>query len=171
MGRAITITDLSQVTGYSRHQLRGLLDELPMYKIRSEGARIAKNYSAHDMVLIALCCRLETQHGLKRQSIVAIASEIAQALSRPNRIVKSAKLLLTYNPIQVEYCEQTIEVGDDALVIALEPIFAIVNEHLMPGHRPKQYELNLGLLEVSAVQIDEISNVERSGSKKGREQA
>jgi hypothetical protein len=149
MGRAITINDLSLVTGYTRHQLRALLAELPMYQLPEEAERVAANYSALDMVLVAVCCRLEARYGFRRKAVAGYAAPIAEAINRPGGISKSSRLLLSFDPLAVEYREDSIEIVGDAVVIALGPIVAAVSGHLMPMRRPRQYELNLSSIALS----------------------
>lgn len=159
MGRPLTITDLCELSGYSRHQMHGLLKELPMYSKgkRSGTARVAKTYSMHDLVVVTLCCRLETRYGMKRQSITGFAEDIARILGGPDKVTRAGRLILKYEPLRVDYVEQLRTHVDDGLVIALEPIIASIEQHLTPVDAliPKhQTEFNYGLIEVKAGRKD-----------------
>lgn len=132
--------------------MRGLLDELPMFNKRVGSARIAKTYTPHDLLLVGLFCRLETRFGLKRQAICGFAVDVARVLGGPNKASRAGRLILTYEPPQVVYVEQPGTHVEDGLVIALAPIIALVDEHLMPVSAPNpthQTEIYFGLHEVS----------------------
>lgn len=153
MARSLTITDLCEISGYSRHQMRGLLDELPVFNRRVGSARIAKTYSSHDLFLVALFCRLETRFGLKRQIICALATEIADVLGGSNKVTKAGRLILTYEPTRVTYVEQLQTNIDDGLVISLAPVISLVDDYLLPASAAipvHQTEINFGLHEVSS---------------------
>lgn len=153
MGRPITMTDLCELSGYTRHQMRGFLGELPMYCKRKGNARVAIEYSTHDLLIVTVCCRLETRYGIKRQTVCGFADGIARILGGPDRVRQSGRLVLKFDPIQVDYVEQLGTQIGDGVVVALEPVMALIERHLAPVGRPvpkHQMEINYGLLEVSS---------------------
>lgn len=144
--RPLTMNDLCVLSGYSRDQVRGLLNKLPMYAERRGRARIATLYSAQDLMVVALCCRLETRYSLKREAVAALAPHISKELARPRSVARHARLILEFDPPSATYVEK---VGDlaDGLIIALEPIFEQVDDYLLPGHSARvsmQRDLALG---------------------------
>jgi len=153
MSRDLTINDLCQISGYSRHQMRGLLDVLPIQGNRSGGARVANTYTGLDLLLVVVCCKLETKYGLKRQVVGEVASRLVPALSGPSRVAPQARLVVTFDPVDVIYVEEANVAVPDGLVVALEPVFALVDAHLAParsGSGKRQHEFNFGLLGVAS---------------------
>lgn len=126
--------------------MRGLLDELPMFGAKDGEARVAKSYTAHDLLVVALCCRLEARYGLKRQTVVGIAAQLADQLSGPRAVATSARILILYEPLRVEYLGQANDVVD-GLIVGLAPVFAQVDDYLIPGQSSSalmQRQLDLG---------------------------
>lgn len=153
MSRPITMTDLCELSGYTRHQMRGFLGELPMYGKRKGNARVAIEYSTHDLLIVTMCCRLETLYGIRRQTVCSFAEGIARILGGPDRVIRSGRLILKYDPIQVDYVDQLGPQISDGIVVALEPVITLIERHLTPADTPvpkHQMEMNYGLLEVKS---------------------
>jgi hypothetical protein len=158
--RTLKHNNLVEVCGYSKDRLRGLLDELPQYANVPATARVAKEYSRHDLLVIVLCCRLETRYGLRRATISSLCLELAKALRGPRPISKQAKLIINFEPPGVAYAEQSGELND-GLVVALEPVFSQVDDYLLPNRSldwPQQ-ELALPPMPLPNVVEDLISAV------------
>ena len=138
MGRPITMTDLCELSGYTRHQMRGFLGELPMYGKRKGNARVAIEYSTHDLLIVTVCCRLDTRYGIKRQTVCAFADGIARILGGPDRVKQSGRLVLKFDQIQVDYVEQLgTQIGDGvvvALVCPFRPFFPAHRRPCAPGN-------------------------------------
>jgi len=131
MRRPVTIGDLCELTGYSRDQMRGLLAELPRFANRPSAARVAQEYSNHDVMVVVLLCRLETLYGLKRGSVAALCEAVAQTIAMPRVVSKRARLLVDLATAQCDYCEDVPKVAD-GLVVPLEPVFSAIDAYLMP---------------------------------------
>lgn len=129
--RPITISDLCELTGYSRDQLRGLLAELPRFACRRAEARVARVYSNHDAMLLVLLSRLETVYGLKRSVVSALCESIATTLTAPREVSKQACLVLRIQDAACEYVDGTPQI-EDGLVVALAPIFLAIDSYLLP---------------------------------------
>lgn len=129
--RPITISDLCELTGYSRDQMRGLLAELPRFARRRAEARVARVYSNHDVMLVVLLCRLETVYGLKRSVVSALSEPIAATLTAPREVSKQACLILRVHDATCEYVDASPLI-DDGLVVALGPIFLAIDSYLLP---------------------------------------
>jgi hypothetical protein len=130
--RPITIGDLCELTGYSRDQMRGLLAELPRFARRRAAARIARVYSNHDVLIVALLCRLETAYGLKRSAVTALCESIAITLATPREVSDRARLVLHVDDGKCEYVEGVPSI-EDGLVVALAPIFLAIDSYLLPA--------------------------------------
>lgn len=129
--RSITISDLCELTGYSRDQMRGLLAELPRFARRHAEARVARVYSNHDVMLVVVLCRLETVYGLRRSIVSALCESIAASLTAPRKVSKQACLILRAHDATCEYVD-TAPLIDDGLVVALGPIFLAIDSYLLP---------------------------------------
>lgn len=129
--RSITISDLCELTGYSRDQMRGLLAELPRFARRHTEARVARVYTNHDVVLVVLLCRLETVYGLKRSFVSTLCESIAATLTAPRKVSKQACLVVRMRDATCQYAE-TVPQIDDGLVVALSPIFFAIDSYLLP---------------------------------------
>lgn len=172
----MTSADLSEVTGYTRHQLRGLLNELPGYQAKAERARVAREYTKHDLAVIAVCCELERRYGLRRDSIAAVSQHLAHALLGPRAAARDAYLVVTIDPPDVQYVEQVPVGVRKGLVMPLREIFARLDGYLtadfVPGTQ-QQRMLDLGPLPVAptreATSTRAIeSPVEKKPSRQGR---
>ncbi len=130
--RPLTMYDLCLLSGYSRDQVRGLLDKLPMYAERRVKARIATVYTAQDLMVVALCCQLETRYSIKRETVAALAPEISKELARPRPVAQQARLVLGFDPPSATYVERVDDLAE-GLVVALEPIFERIDDYLLPG--------------------------------------
>lgn len=130
--RSITISDLCELTGYSRDQMRGLLAELPRFAQRRTEARVAREYSNHDVVLVSVLCRLETVYGLKRSVVSALCESIAATLTVPRKVSKDACLILRVHGSACEYVDAAPQI-DDGLVVALAPVFLAIDSYLLPN--------------------------------------
>jgi hypothetical protein len=147
----MTSSDLSEVTGYTRHQLRGLLNELPSYQAKAERARVARAYTKYDLAVITVCCELEQRYGLRRDVIAALGEQLAQALHGPRAATRDPYLLVTVAPPLVQYVEQMPVGVREGLVVPLSEVFARLGRYLsadfLPG-APEQGALDLGPLPV-----------------------
>src|SRR5258708_33028137 len=102
MSNQLTITDLCRVTGYTRDQMRGLLDAaLP--ERSSKGPRVARGFRSQDLILAATMTELETRFGINRGHIAAIAKRRAQALSGPKGLNRGARSFVGFEPAKVTY--------------------------------------------------------------------
>lgn len=129
--RQITISDLCELTGYSRDQMRGLLSELPRFARRPTEARVARLYTNQDVMLIALLCQLETLYGLKRSFISILSEQICSVLLAPRKVVKQAWLIVRVQDGTCEYVDK-LPVIDCGLVVPLSPIFIAIDSYLLP---------------------------------------
>lgn len=140
------MNDLCVLSGYSRDQVRGLLDKLPMYAERRGKARIATVYTAQDLIVVVLCCRLETRYCLRREAVSTLAPHISKELARPRSVDRHARLVLKFDPPSATYVEKVNDLAD-GLIVALEPVFEQVDDYLLPSHSLRvstQRDLALG---------------------------
>jgi hypothetical protein len=125
------MADLCSLTGYTRDQVRGLLDALPPMGQRDGRRRAATSYSLQDLFFISLCCRLEQHYGLKRDKVAVLAPHIGAQLVNPHE-TGFDHLLVQFDPPSARNVDK-IEGVADGLIVALEPVFEQVDGYLLPG--------------------------------------
>ena len=130
--RSLTMADLLAISGYTRDQMRGLLDAMPAYASRNTQVRVARQYIAQDLLVIRTCSQLESRYGLQRGAVAGFSDGLRSALSGPRPVSATARLLLTFDPPNVRYVEDTESIGE-GLMVPLAPIFQAVDEYLLPG--------------------------------------
>ena len=156
--RPLTVSDLLAVSHYTRDQMRGLLDALPAYASRDAKVRIARQYTAHDLLVIAACSFLEARYGLQRSAVAGFSEQLGSVLSGPRPVSSSPYLLLTFAPLEVLYVESLEEI-QEGLLVPLHPIFLAVDSYLMPEQAHgswNQRVLGFGPRAIEAQQTIEI---------------
>ncbi len=130
--RSLTMADLLAISGYTRDQMRGLLDAIPAYASRNTQVRVAKQYTAQDLLILQTCAQLESRYGLQRGAVASLSDALRSALSGPRPVSATARLLLTFSPPGVRHVEATESI-EEGLLVPLAPIFQAVDEYLLPG--------------------------------------
>ncbi len=151
--RSLTMADLLAISGYTRDQMRGLLDAMPAYATRNTQVRVAKQYTAQDLLVVRACSQLESRYGLQRGTVAGFSDAVRSVLSGPRPVSATARLLLTFEPADVRYVEATESIGE-GLLVPLAPIFQAVDEYLLPGRAQLnwgQRELGFGPQAISSV--------------------
>jgi hypothetical protein len=128
----LTVSDLCRVTGYTRDQMRGLLAEA-MCEQSSKGARIAREFNAHQLMAVTVMAELESKLGIKRSHIAGIAKRLTHALSGPRLVNPHARLFVTFDPPKVIYIGDDTLPPNDGLVMCLGRIFERVDRYLASG--------------------------------------
>jgi hypothetical protein len=123
------ISDLAAVSGYTRFQLRGLLDEVFPEPVRGKKTRSQRTFSPQDLLLVTVACELEKRFGVKRSVLALISQPLRQALTGPRQTSREARLVVTFMPPTATYLgsEATISEG---LVLPLGQLFEKVDEYL-----------------------------------------
>ena len=132
MSRPLTMADLLAISGYTRDQMRGLLDAVPVFASRKVAVRVAKHYTAQDLLLVRTCTQLEIRYGLQRGTVAVFSTALRSVLSGPRHVSKTARLLLSFDPPDVQYLEAT-DGFEEGLLVPLAPIFQAVDDYLLPG--------------------------------------
>lgn len=140
ISNTITVADIASVTGFSRHKLKGLFRELPGFCDPAEQARVARQYSRHELIVLAVCCKLDERYGLKRSVIGGLVKGLQDALSGPRTVANNAFLFVNVPSFEVEYLEKPRPLAE-GLIFPLSEIFRRVDSHLEYG---RSGPLNLG---------------------------
>ena len=150
ISKRITAADLVSVTGYTRHKLRALMKELPGYAEHPGPERVAREYTRHDLLVVAICCALETRCGLRRDVIAGLVADIRRAVAAPRAIAVSAWLIVRVDPLgavfRAEYAGAP-SVIHEGIALPLEDIIRRVDMHLGFGQETAsggQFYLDLG---------------------------
>lgn len=146
--RKLTTIDVCEVTGYTRHQLRGLLDELPYYSAQVALPRVARGFTFQDLIVLSVINALEKHMGIQRAMVVPIAVLLPQALSGPKKVNRDARLIISFAPPLVKYVSTGLPASDGVL-LSLRPIFERVDQYLMPDEDERQANLKLAPVLIS----------------------
>jgi hypothetical protein len=126
--RKLTAADVCAVTGYNRDQLRGLLKELPEWSA-APGERRARAFSAHDLIVLSVVHVLDAVVGIRRKTIAAVFSQLQKTLSGPKPIAANARLVITFEPLRVDYVDGKATIVE-GLLVPLQPIFGGIDQYL-----------------------------------------
>lgn len=143
--RKLTAADVCGVTGYNRDQLRGVLKELPRWSA-APAERMARAFSAHDLIVLSVVHTLDVVIGIRRKTIALVFPKLQSVLSGPKRVAASARLVIAFAPLRVEYLDGKTVVSE-GVVVSLQPIFDRVDRYLGVGQLPSadsQADLRLG---------------------------
>lgn len=127
--RKLTIADVSEVTGYNRDQVRGLLDNLPPYANHPSAPRIAREFTKHDLLVLAVVVRLEAKHGLRRAAVANVVEQIQDALRGPRSRGSSSMLRISLEPPSAVRLDER-GLDQEGTVVALDPIFQQLDDYL-----------------------------------------
>lgn len=144
--RKITATDIREVTGYSRDQLRGLLDRLPIHSGRKTTPRVAREFTRADLTMLAVVHALEARHSVRREAIASIMEMLRKTLTGPKTVNRGARLLISIDPPAANYLTGDVP-PQDGILISLGPIFERIDAYLghgFPNTDRAQSELKLG---------------------------
>jgi hypothetical protein len=127
-----------------------MLRELPGFENRGDAPRIAREYSRQDVAVLAVCCELEARHGLRRDAIASLVSQLRQVLAVPRSVATDARLVIRLIPPDAKYFDGIVPVPDGT-VVPLQTIFGRIDSHLgadSSSHAGAQRSLDLGPVEV-----------------------
>lgn len=128
MGRRLTAADVCAVTGYSRDELHALLRVLAPYAKERPAPRVAREFTATDLVVLSVTQMLESRFGLRRTAVAEIGEMLQLACSGPRPLDEDACLAVTVRPPQVERSAPGI--AREGLLIPLAPIYDRIDTYL-----------------------------------------
>lgn len=127
--RKITIADICAVSGYNRDKLHGLLKSLPLYAEHHGSARVAREFTRHDVLVLSIAVCLETKYGLQRAAVAAVVDQIHAELLGPRPTRSSPLLRISVDPPSAEYFSES-SVAKEGTIVALEPVFKKIDAYL-----------------------------------------
>lgn len=129
MARKLTAADVRDVSGYDRNAFRAVLDGLPQYKDSGAQARVAREFTRHDLIVFSVMNVLETRHGLRRSVVVGLFVPLRAALSGPKRVNRQARLLISVQPQAISYIEDITKI-ECGILVPLQAVFDRVDGYL-----------------------------------------
>lgn len=165
ISRTITVADVACVTGFSRHKLKGLFRELPGYGAPATQARVAREYSPHDLIVLSVCCLLDERYGLKRAVIGQLVSGIQSALLGPRVVAQNAHLIVNIPTLSVRYVEKATALAE-GLIFPMGDVFQRIDAHLQYG---ESEPLNLPPMAIPTLSKDR-KPLKAASTASGREQ-
>jgi hypothetical protein len=120
------------------------MKDLPGYSIRGSAERIAREYTRHDLMVIAVCCELENRCGLRRDAIAKLVPEIRRAMIGPRSVSDEARLVVVPDLVSVQYIDGPSSVLQGT-VLPLEGIFRRVDQYLLGDQLDADDQRNLDL--------------------------
>ena len=91
---------------------------------------MAREYTAEDLSVIAICCALEEQCGLRRDVISNLVSEIRRVLAVPRAVTTGARLVVTPNPPSARYIDDDTP-ANAGTVLPLSPLLQRIDHYLL----------------------------------------
>ncbi len=132
MARLVTAADLIALTGYNRNQLRALLLELPRFAQGKSEPRQPTVYTRHEVLIIVICCCLESRYGMRRSAVAALCDSIAECTAVPRPVARKARLIIDLDPPRASFVDKISDDITEGIVLALGPIFMAVDAYLLP---------------------------------------
>lgn len=126
--RKLTASDVCEVTGYGRDQFKALLKEMKTLPA-APGQRVAREFSAHDLIVLSVVHVLDVRIGIRRKNIALLLPQLRDVLFRPRAVDRSAYVAISFDPLQVEYISGKAVLRESVLV-SLQPIFDRVDQYL-----------------------------------------
>lgn len=128
MVRKLTAADVCVVTGYSRDELHALLRVLPPYHFEKPSPRVAREFTAKDLLVLSVTRILEDRYGVRRTAVGDIGVPLQEALAGPRLQSEEPCLLINIRPPSVRFVD-TIS-PKDGLMLPLAPIYEKIDTYL-----------------------------------------
>lgn len=140
MVRRLTSIDVQAVTGYTRYQFKGLMRELAAW-FPAQGARVAREFTPHDLTVFGVVRVLDSRIGMRRKQIGPMIPTLRKALLVPREVERSPYLAISFDPVQIEYVSAKGFIGEGVL-ISLGPINDVVDRYLGVARSPNSAQEN-----------------------------
>lgn len=134
----LKISDLADATGYTRYQVRGLLQEVFATHPLGRKAGAHRTFSPQDLGVVAVVCAIERDYAVDRRRLALVADVLRRVLSGPRTANRSARLLVSFVSPNAAYVDRDTSPDAEGLLLRLGPIFAKVDEYLgVSGSSPQ----------------------------------
>jgi hypothetical protein len=125
----LKISELADATGYTRYQMRGLLEDAFSGPTFGKKVGSQRTFSPRDLLVVAVVCEIEREYGVERKKLAVATDALRQALTVPRPVNREARLLLTFTPPTATYVEPNTSITE-GLLVRLGPVFAKVDEYM-----------------------------------------
>ena len=128
MARRLTVADVCAVAGYSRDELHALLRILPPYNLERPAPRVAREFSAKDLLVLSVTQLLEDRYGVRRAAVGEIGLQLQEVLGGPRLQGEGQYLAVTINPPSVRIADLSAQ--KDGLIVPLAPLYEKIEAYL-----------------------------------------
>lgn len=128
MVRKLTVADVCLVTGYSRDELHALLRVLPPYHFEKPAPRVAREFTAKDLLVLSVTHILEDRYGVRRAALGDIGVPLQDALSGPRLQSEDPCLLINIKPASARLVDTVTP--KEGLMLLLAPIYEKIDTYL-----------------------------------------
>jgi hypothetical protein len=128
MARKLTAADVCTVTGYSRDELHALLRVLPPYNLEKPAPRVAREFTAKDLLVLSVTQLLEDRYGVRRAAVGEIGGLLRDVLGGPRLQNEEQCLEVTISPPSARIAEPLA--SRDGIIIPLSPLYARIDTYL-----------------------------------------
>jgi len=125
----LRISDLANVTGYSRFQIRGLLEEVFRNPVLGRKGGSQQTFSPQELLVVAVACEIEETFGVARKKLALVGGALSRTLQGPRAMNRDARLLVSFTPPAAMYLDNGAPVIE-GLVLGLGVLFAKVDGYL-----------------------------------------
>lgn len=125
----LRISHLAKVTGYSRFQIRGLLNEVFRNPVLGRKAGAQRTFSPQELLVVVVCCEIEQAFGISRRKLGLVGEALRRTLTGPRAANREARLLVTLMLPAATYLDDDAFVRE-GIVVHLGALFARVDEYL-----------------------------------------
>ncbi len=140
MVKRLTVVDVCAVTGYSRDELHAVLKVLDPYRLDRPSPRVAREFSAKDLIVLSVVRQLEHRYGVRRAAIGELGEQLQVAIAGPRSSTANALLSVSFNPPIVSVLSAAS--AHEGLRIALAPMYEQVDQYL--SFEEPQLDLQFG---------------------------
>lgn len=125
----LRVSDLANVSGYSRFQIRGLLGEVFQNPTLGRKGDSQQTFSPQELLVVAVTCEIEKTFGVARKKLALVGEALRRTLTGPRLTNRDARLLVTFTPPAAIYLDSEVPVTE-GLVLRLGVLFAKVDGYL-----------------------------------------
>ena len=128
MVKKLTASDVCLVTGYSRDELHALLRVLPPYHFVKSAPRVARAFTAKDLLVLSVTHILEDRYGVRRAALADIGVPLQELIAGPRMQCEDPCLLINIRPPSVRLVDTIAP--KEGLMLPLAPLYEKIDTYL-----------------------------------------
>lgn len=141
--RKISVSDVCELTGYTRNQLRGLLRDMPSFVCHEPLPRSGRTFTRGELVVLCVITEMEATYGMRRASIGTVLQPLLSAIQTPRSPGRKSVLNVVMVSQTVLHLDSP-NFATEGLIVPLEPIYERIEKYLGAHPDSDQIELALG---------------------------